>query len=56
MNKNSRYTLVMICLNEIDGIKFISENVNKYKNLLNDIIFVDGGSTDGSYEEAKKNN
>ena len=55
MNKNSKYTLVMICLNEIDGIKFIAEDVNQHKNLLNDIIFVDGGSTDGSYEKAKEN-
>lgn len=55
MNKNSKYTLVMICLNEIDGIKFIAEDVNQHKNLLNDIIFVDGGSTDGSLEKAKEN-
>ena len=55
LNKNSKYTLVMICLNEIDGIKYISEDVNKYLHLLNDVIFIDGGSTDGSIETAKKN-
>jgi glycosyltransferase involved in cell wall biosynthesis len=55
LNKNSNYTLVMICLNEIDGIKHISDDVNKHLHLLNDIIFIDGGSTDGSIEMAKKN-
>lgn len=55
LNKNSNYTLVMICLNEIDGIKYVSDGVNKHLHLLNDIIFIDGGSTDGSIEMAKKN-
>ena len=34
----------MICLNEIEGIKYISDGVNKHLHLLNDIIFIDGGS------------
>ena len=55
LNKNSNYTLVMICLNEIDGIKHIAKDVNKYLSLLNDVIFIDGGSTDGSAEMAKEN-
>ena len=55
LNKDSKFTLVMLCLDEIDGIKHIAEDTNKYKNLLNDIIFIDGGSKDGSYELAKEN-
>ena len=54
-NKESQFTLIMICLNEVDGIKHISSDIKKYSNLLNDIIFVDGGSSDGSLEIAKKN-
>ena len=40
LNKNSNYTLVMICLNEIEGIKYISDGVNKHLHLLNDIILL----------------
>ena len=40
-------------LNEIDGLKEIVPKIEL--NLFNNIIFVDGGSTDGSIEWLKEN-
>ena len=54
-NKDSQFTLVMICLNEVNGIKHITPGIKKYSKLLNDIVFVDGGSSDGSLQIAKSN-
>ena len=36
-------------------LSIFREMLNKHLHLLNDIIFIDGGSTDGSIEMAKKN-
>ena len=44
--------LVILCLNEIDGMKKIVPKIKK--EWVNEIVLVDGGSTDGSLEEAKK--
>jgi len=44
--------LVIPTLNEIDGMKMIISKINK--NWVDEIIVVDGGSTDGTIEEAKK--
>lgn len=44
--------LIVLTLNEIDGMKKIMPQIQK--NWVNDIIVVDGGSTDGTIEEAKK--
>lgn len=50
--KNS-YTLLLLTLNEIDGLKFIYPKINK--NLFTKIVVLDGGSTDGTIEWAKEN-
>lgn len=50
----SSISLIIIALNEIEGLKVIGERVNKQKTFLNEIIMVDGGSTDGSAEYAKQ--
>lgn len=49
--KNS---LIIISKNEIEGLKVIGERVNLQKRFLNEIILVDGQSTDGTIEYAKK--
>ena len=54
-NKDSQFTLVMICLNEANGIKHITPGIKKYSKLLNDIVFIDGGSSDESLQIAKSN-
>tara|TARA_Y100001970_G_scaffold289024_1_gene418122 strand:+ start:1597 stop:2304 length:708 start_codon:yes stop_codon:yes gene_type:complete len=50
--KNS-YTLLLLTLNEIDGLKVIYPKINK--NLFTKIVVLDGGSTDGTIEWAKEN-
>ena len=54
MSKNYKFTLLGLVLNEIDGLKEIVPKINP--NLFDNIIFVDGGSTDGSIEWLKENN
>lgn len=46
-------TLLVMTLNEIEGLKIIMPRINK--NWVDQIIIVDGGSTDGSVEWAKEN-
>ena len=47
-------TLLVMTLNEIDGMKVIMPQVNR--TWLDQIIVVDGGSTDGTIEWARDNN
>ena len=49
---NNTYTLLLLTLNEIDGIKVVYPKINK--NLFSKIVILDGGSTDGTIEWAKK--
>ena len=44
--------LVIPTLNEIDGMKQIISKIDK--SWVDEILVVDGGSTDGTIEEAKK--
>ena len=44
--------IIILTLNEIDGIKVIMPRVKKV--WADEIVFVDGGSTDGTVEEAKR--
>ena len=51
---NNTYTLLLLTLNEINGIQAIYHKIDK--NLFSKIVILDGGSTDGTIEWAKKNN
>lgn len=51
---NNTYTLLLLTLNEIDGIEAVYHKINK--NFFSKIVILDGGSTDGTIEWAKKNN
>tara|TARA_B100001179_G_C18514582_1_gene370095 strand:- start:88 stop:765 length:678 start_codon:yes stop_codon:yes gene_type:complete len=44
--------LLVLTLNEIDGMKKIMPKIDK--KLADEIVIVDGGSTDGTVDEAKK--
>jgi len=44
--------LLILTLNEVDGMKKIVPNIKK--EWVDEILVVDGGSTDGTIEEAKK--
>ncbi len=44
--------LLILTLNEIDGIKVILPQINK--SWADEILVIDGGSTDGTVEEAQK--
>ena len=46
--------LIIPTLNEIDGMKTVVSKIKK--EWVDEIIIVDGGSTDGTVEEAKKQN
>ncbi len=47
-----KYTLLILTLNEIEGLKVIMPQV--YKNFKEQILVVDGGSNDGTLEFLKK--
>ena len=44
--------LIVLTLNEIDGVKNILPKIDQ--KLVNEILVVDGGSTDGTIEHVKK--
>ena len=46
--------LIIPTLNEIDGMKEVGPKIKK--EWVAEIIIVDGGSTDGTVEEAKRQN
>ncbi len=48
-------SLIIFGLNEIDGITYLSKRINKQKKHLKEIIYIDGGSKDGSIQKARKN-
>lgn len=52
--KKISITLLVMTLNEIDGVKKILPQIKK--NWFDKILIVDGGSTDGTLEWIKKNN
>ena len=51
---NNTYTLLLLTLNEITGLKAVYHKINT--NLFSKVVVLDGGSTDGTIEWAKKNN
>ena len=51
---NNTYTLLLLTLNEINGIQAIYHKIDKI--FFSKIVILDGGSTDGTIEWAKKNN
>ena len=50
MKKNKKISLVILNLNEIVSLRIILPKVLKYRHLVDEIIAIDGGSTDGSKE------
>lgn len=48
-----KISLVIFGLNEYDGINLLKERINHQKKFLTEILYIDGGSTDGSSEVAK---
>jgi len=49
---NGRVSIVMMSLNEVEGLKKVVPRINRA--WADEIILVDGGSTDGTLEEARK--
>ena len=49
-----KIALIIPTLNEVDGMKEVVSKIRK--EWVDEIIIVDGGSTDGTIEEAKKQN
>lgn len=50
---NNTYTLLLLTLNEITGLKATYHKINT--KLFSKVVILDGGSTDGTIEWAKKN-
>lgn len=48
-----KISLIILGLNEYDGIDLLKERINDQKKFLEEIIYIDGGSGDGSIELAK---
>jgi len=48
-------TLIIFALNEIESLSVLSKRINQQKKYLKEIIYIDGGSLDGSINKAKKN-
>ena len=49
-----KFSLVILTLNEIEGCKIIIPRINK--KLFDEIIVIDGGSTDGTIDFLKSHN
>ena len=47
-------SLIIVALNEIEGLKVTIAGINSQKKYLHEIIYVDGGSVDGSIEFSKR--
>ena len=54
MSTKPSITLLLPTFNEIDGLKLVFPKVDL--KLFDDVLIVDGGSTDGTVEFAIKNN
>ena len=54
MNLEKKISLLILVLNELDGLKVTMPLIDQ--NLFDQIIFVDGGSSDGSIEWLKERN
>ena len=50
---NNTYTLLLLTLNEIDGLKAIYNKIDT--NLFSKVVILDGGSIDGTIEWAREN-
>ena len=50
---NKKISLIVFGLNEHEGIKLLKDRINKNAEKLEEIFYIDGGSTDGSIELAK---
>tara|TARA_B100001063_G_C16761216_1_gene556046 strand:- start:10 stop:789 length:780 start_codon:yes stop_codon:yes gene_type:complete len=55
MKKKIKISLVLLTLNEIEGLKIILPQILKHKKKVDEILAIDGGSTDGSKEYLLKN-
>ena len=53
-SKNITVGLIIPVLNEIDGLKTIFPKIDK--SIFDQILFIDGGSTDGTINYLKDNN
>ena len=49
-----KISLIILGINEYDGINLLKERINGQKKFLEEIIYIDGGSNDGSIELAKE--
>jgi glycosyltransferase involved in cell wall biosynthesis len=49
-------SLIIFALNEINGLKHIKHELDKYTPCVDEVIFVDGGSKDGTIEFAQRQN
>ncbi len=48
-----RYSLISTCLNEINSIKNFVDSISALTILPSEVIIIDGGSSDGTYQELK---